>query len=307
MEQPPERALAGRAPSPWDPSARHRFVTSDGTALHVRDSGPVDAEVTLVQVHGWTQDNTCWDPVVERLTRGVRVLRYDHRGHGASAPAAVGTATIAQLADDLAELIADRASRGRLVLAGHSMGGMTIMALAERYPELVAERVSGAAFVATSSGEMDRLTLGLPGMAARGVTRGERVLQTLLEKRRKDVLPGDPKLLSPITRWLVFGKRARQRDVVDVTRQALRAHPASIAGFRESIRSHDRRVALCALRDIRTVVLAGERDRLCPVTHAQAIADQLPGTDYILYPGAGHMLTYERPREVADHLNDLIP
>ncbi|MDI5982853.1 alpha/beta fold hydrolase, partial [Amycolatopsis magusensis] len=73
---------------------------------------------------------------------------------------------------------------GRLVLAGHSMGGMTIMALAERHPELVSRRVAGVAFVATSSGEMNRLTLGLPGLAGRGVTRAEPRVRNLLERRR---------------------------------------------------------------------------------------------------------------------------
>src|ERR1700712_5065908 len=105
-----------------------RFLTGDGTALHVRSSGPSDAAVTVVLVHGWTQDHRTWDDVVARMGPSQRVLRYDLRGHGGSAPAKPGTATIARLADDLAELITERAPHGKLVLAGHSMGGMTIMA-----------------------------------------------------------------------------------------------------------------------------------------------------------------------------------
>ena len=58
--------------------------------------------------------------------------------------------------------------RSRVVLVGHSMGGMTIMALAERHPKLVAARVAGVVFVATSSGQMDRITLALPGLAGDG-------------------------------------------------------------------------------------------------------------------------------------------
>lgn len=287
-------------------SPHHRLITSDGTQLHVRESGAQDAPVTAILIHGWTQDNTCWDPVVDGLADGLRVVRYDHRGHGASTPAASGTATLAQLADDLAELIAERIPDGPILLAGHSMGGMTMMALAERHPQLVAHRVAGAAFVGTSSGEMDRPTLGLPGVAGRSVPRVERILRVLLEKRRKDTLPGNPSLLSPAARWLVFGKRVDRRDVLNVTRQALRAHPASIAGFRESMRTHERRVALGALRGARAVVLTGDRDRLCPVSHAEVIADELPHADYVLYPDAGHMLTYERAYEVARRINSLL-
>jgi pimeloyl-ACP methyl ester carboxylesterase len=97
-----------------EPSAGHRFVASDGAALHVSQSGPDgsddsgDSTVTLVLVHGWTQDHRTWDFVLPHLDPGLRVLRYDLRGHGGSAPARPGGATIARLADDLAELIADR-------------------------------------------------------------------------------------------------------------------------------------------------------------------------------------------------------
>ncbi|MGH3949024.1 MAG: alpha/beta fold hydrolase [Pseudonocardiaceae bacterium] len=298
--------VAGRDPSPRDRGVDDRFVTSDGTALHVRQSGPPDAPLTVFFVHGWTQDETCWNPIVSGMPDDVRIVRHDHRGHGASAPAREGTRTLEQIADDLAELIADRAPEGPIVLVGHSMGGMTIMALAERHPALVDERVAAVAFVATSSGQMDRLTLGLPGVAGRSVPRVERIFKVLLEKRRRDTLPGNPKVLSPAARWLVFGKKAKQADVLDVTCQALRAHPSSIAGFRDAIGAHDRRVALAALRGKPTVVLVGDRDRLCPVGHAKVIADELPNTYYVLFPGAGHMLMYERADEVTARIGALV-
>ncbi|NBH08447.1 alpha/beta fold hydrolase, partial [Amycolatopsis sp. SID8362] len=165
-----------------DPSLAHRFVASDGAALHVAESGPASSAVTLVLVHGWTQDHRTWDFVLPHLDPGVRVLRYDLRGHGGSAHARPGSATIARLADDLAELIASRVPEGPVVLAGHSMGGMTLMVLAERHPSLVRDRLAGAAFVATSSGDMDKLTLGFPGLAGRSVTRLEPRLARLLAR-----------------------------------------------------------------------------------------------------------------------------
>ncbi|MFF5990183.1 alpha/beta fold hydrolase [Prauserella flavalba] len=287
-------------------ATRGEFVTSDGTRLHVELSGPADSAVTLVLVHGWTQDLRTWNRVVGELPSGVRVLRYDLRGHGRSAPARPGTATIDQLADDLAELVAERVPEGRLVLAGHSMGGMTIMALADRHPALVAQRVDGAAFVATSCGNMDRITLGLPGVAGAGAARAERRLAQLLLAYRKDALPLRPGAARAGARWLVFGRRPRGQDVTSVVDQLLCAHPASIGGFQNAISLHDRRVALAALRTTRAVVLAGEADRLCPVSHARAIAEELPGSRLRLYPGAGHMLPQERAHEVAVQLGGLV-
>ncbi|SFQ18102.1 Pimeloyl-ACP methyl ester carboxylesterase [Amycolatopsis arida] len=304
------RPVAGRPPAPWDPVREHRFVTSDGTALHVRSSGPAAAPLTLVLVHGWTQDHRTWDRVVDEFDRmgdtPARMLRYDLRGHGASAPARPGTATIEQLADDLAELLAARVPDGPLVLAGHSMGGMTIMALAERHPELVERRVAGVAFVATSCGSMDRITLGLPGVLGTGAAAFERRLAALLLRHRKDRLPLRPATVYPGTRLLVFGRRPRRADVRDVAAQLLVAHPASVGGFQQSISRHDRRVALARLRGKPAVVLAGDRDRLCPLPHAEAIAAELPEAGFVRYPGAGHMLAHERAAGVAARLVTLV-
>lgn len=291
--------------TPWDTAARSRFVTSDGTALHVVDEGPADASTTVVLVHAWTLDHTSWERVAATLARTVRVLRFDHRGHGGSAPAPRGTATIAQLADDLAELIADRVPSGPLVLAGHSIGGMTMMALAERNPDLIASRVTGAAFVATSSGGLDSLTLGLPGPLARVVTRGERVVNSKLAKSEHRALLAKPRVAQPGLRWLLFGRRPRREDVAAAAEQVARVHPASMVGFRASLGEHERRVALAAFRSVPTIVLAGGADRLTPPGHSRLIAAELPSSELVIYPGAGHMLPFERSLEVTARIGGL--
>ncbi|AUI63666.1 alpha/beta fold hydrolase [Amycolatopsis sp. BJA-103] len=300
------RGVKQRGSVSWDPSREHRFVTGDGTALHVETSGPADSELTLILVHGWTQDHRTWDSVVAGLGDSVRILRYDLRGHGGSAPAKPGTATIPTLANDLAELIEDRVPNGPIVLAGHSMGGMTIMELSRSHPELVARRVAGVAFVATSSGEMDRITLGLPGIAGSGAARFERRLAKLLAKNRRDALPLPLSVVRPGARLLVFGRRPQRADLDSVAEQLLCAHPASVAGFQDAISRHDCRVTLAALQGKPVIVLSGERDRLCPTTHAKVIADALPDAEFVRYPGAGHMLPQERAQEVSARIAALV-
>jgi pimeloyl-ACP methyl ester carboxylesterase len=292
-----------RMKTPLARAGDHRFVTSDRTALHVVDSGPRDAEVTVVLLHGWTLDHTSWDRVADALP--VRVLRYDHRGHGGSAPAPAGTATIARLADDLAQIIADRVPTGRIVLAGHSMGGMTIMALAESHPELL-RRVSGTVLVATSCGGLTDVTLGLPSWAAAVFLRGERVVNRRLAKLRRPVLSERTHVMRPGLRWLLFGRRPRREDVIASAAMVGRCHPASMVGFRDSLNEHERRSALAELVDIPAVVLAGASDRLTPLTHARVIARELPGADLVIYPGAGHMLPLERAAEVAKHISRML-
>ncbi|MFE2758192.1 alpha/beta fold hydrolase [Actinosynnema sp. NPDC059335] len=286
-----------RTSAPWE--AGRRFVTSDGTALHVVDTGPRDAELTTVLLHGWTLDHTSWDVVAAEVPG--RVLRYDHRGHGGSAPAPVGTATIARCADDLAEVIADRVPVGRIVLVGHSMGGMTIMALAEQHPSLF-ERVAGVVLVATSAGELAGSTLGLPGVVGRAFLAGEKALNRRIARSRRAELLRRTEVARPGLRWLLFGRRPSWRHVAATAAMVGRCHPVSMVGFRGSLDEHDRRKALVGLAGVPVVVLAGAEDRLTPLRHARVLADEVPHAELVIYPGAGHMLPLERGREVAGHV-----
>lgn len=288
------RAVETRTASP-------RFVTADGTRLHVVDTGPATAEMTVVLLHGWTQDNTCWRKVVDRLPGDLRVLRYDHRGHGASDPAKHGTATIAQIADDLAELLADRVPTGNTVLAGHSMGGAVIMALVRRHPELVT-RISGAVFVSTTSGGLSELTFGFPRVLAQRVIEVEGRISPVLARSKRKAFARRPEFLRPLVRRLTFGKRPDIGEVRSTAAQIGRCHPASMIGFLDSLLEHDRKADLAALTGTPTAVFVGTLDKLCPRPHSQAIADALPGARYVVFPGAGHMLPSERPEEVADQI-----
>ena len=74
---------------------RSGVTTSDGVRLNVETTGPADAPVTVLLVHGWTCSTRAWHNQVEELPRilgadGVRVVSYDHRGHGRSDAAPAG-------------------------------------------------------------------------------------------------------------------------------------------------------------------------------------------------------------------------
>ena len=120
----------GNRPYPKHPLVR----TSDGVSLAVCDTGPRSAEHTVVFLHGLCLNQTSWEPqityLLRRYGRSVRVISYDHRGHGRSAAAPMNSYRIDQLADDLAQVLTALAVTGPLTLVGHSMGGMTALALA---------------------------------------------------------------------------------------------------------------------------------------------------------------------------------
>lgn len=282
---------------------RHEVGLPDGVRLHVETTGPVDAGLTAVLLHGWTLDGRSWhrqlDAVREQLGDRVRVVTYDARGHGRSSCMALRTATLAQLGDDLAAVLDEVAPTGPVVLVGHSMGGMTIMEYAHRHPAHFAARTAGLVFVATTAEGHTHTAYGLSPRIARLIrlaeTTGAGVLARCGSWRPPQALL---RALRPSLRWLLFGDRCDPTDIRLVTSAVARASLRSIGGFRASIGGQHRLDTLAALGDVPAAALVGDRDRLTPPPCAESIAGALPATELTVCPGAGHMLMMERPDEV---------
>jgi pimeloyl-ACP methyl ester carboxylesterase len=285
--------------------------TSDGIRLHADVDGPDDADVTVVLAHGWTQSRETWRYQARDLPGAVdadvRVVRYDHRGHGRSDGTPESDATIDNLARDLAAVVDHLAPEGPLVLAGHSMGGMAMMALAEHRPELFADRVAGAAFVSTSGGELDRVTLGLPKVL--GTRMRERLPRLLAARARmleRRTRTRPPTIESRVVRRLLLGRPVRPEDHRVVLEDLIATPADSMCGFFTDLMLHDRGTALAALETVPVRVLVGDRDKLTPPSHARRLAEIVPSAEVEVLPGAGHMLPLERDRAVTSVLADLV-
>ena len=282
-------------------SERSEFTLADGVRLHVETSGPVDAPVTVVLLHGWCLDRRTWHHQIKAL-EGVpaRVVAYDARGHGRSSATRLRSATLAQLGDDLAEVLREYAPAGPIVLVGHSLGGMTIMEFADSYPQEFAGRVAGLVFVSTTAEGTTHTCYGLPSTLTPVLRVAEETGAGLLARLgawrpHSAMLP----VLRPTVRWLLFGADHEPGDL-EVTMSAFgRASLRSIGGFRASVGAQHRLDTLAALGDIPAAALVGDQDRLTPPPCAESIAGALRGTELTVYEGAGHMLMMERPAEVS--------
>ena len=279
-------------------------TADDGTTLHVEVTGPEDATGTVVLAHGYVLSNRLWDLQVAALTDArpdLRVISYDQRGHGRSARAPQGSATIEQLGRDLRAVVDQRAT-GPVVLVGHSMGGMTIMSYVEQYPSDVGDRVVAAALVSTSGGGLSEVAWGLPPRVAARIRAG---LPAAMEQGRRWEDAGRKPLPQPFLRPLLFGRGA-DPGAVRRTLEVYSGNSAhTVADFFETFPLHDRLAALCALSPVPVTVLVGTEDRICPLGHSRALADALPHARLRVYPGAGHMLQLERPADVSAELISL--
>jgi pimeloyl-ACP methyl ester carboxylesterase len=283
--------------------------TFDGLRLDVRTYGPADAPLTVVLAHCWTLNQADWHYQIRDLQRefghGIRIVTWDHRGHGASDPAPKADCTIDNLARDMADVVERYAAPGKLVLAGHSIGGMTMMALAEQRPEIF-DRVVGAAFVSTSSGRLDTVTLGLPEMGPFLRSQIPRVLafrsRTLTKRARRRA----PIIERRIVRNFLFGKPLRLVDTALTVEGIINSPAATMVGFYENCMTHERTEALKVYDGIPTHVLVGTRDVLTPPDHGRRIAENIEGAVFTLVPDAGHMLPLERDELVSGVLIRLV-
>lgn len=283
--------------------------TFDGLRLDVRAYGPSDAPLTVLLAHCWTLNQADWHYQVRDLQREfghrIRIVTWDHRGHGGSDAAERHACTVANLARDMSDVIDGFAPTGNLVLAGHSIGGMTMMALAEQRPELFS-RVVGAAFIATSSGQLGTVTLGIvePGALVR--SQIPRALafrsRTLTKKARRRA----PVLEREIVRRFLFGKPMRLADAALTVEGIISSPPATMVGFYEDCLAHERTEALKVYDGIPTHVLVGTRDVLTPPSHGRRIAEKVEGAVLTVAPDAGHMLPLERDELVSGILIRLV-
>lgn len=282
----------------------HDVLAADGIALHVEvhePPDPADADLTVIFSHGFALNADAWHYARRDLAPLARLVAYDQRSHGRSGRALPDTHSIDQLGDDLGRVLDDVAPDGPVVLVGHSMGGMSIMALADQRPELFGEVVRGVGLIATSAGGISDLELGLSPRVARllhgsthGLPRLASIQPALVELGRAHST--DLTLL--LTKLYSFGERvpiSETRFVADM----IAATPIEVvAEFLPALELHDKRDALAAFRNVPTLVVAGERDLLTPLSHSEAIVDQVPQSELVVLSEAGHMSPTQKHLDV---------
>ncbi len=311
-----ERRLVGRRfdllTSPYGAlSGQHTDVRTDDDALIYAevDEPEQPSDVTVIFCHGYALNLHSWHFQRLALRPHARLIFWDQRSHGRSQRSAA-TPSIDALGEDLRCVIDRLAPTGRIVLVGHSMGGMTIMALAARHPELFGTRVTGVALLATTAGGISDITFGLPTPIGKLFHRWAPAFAGVLAKRPALVESGrrsgsDLGLI--LTRLFSFGNPRVDPSLTAFVAEMIDSTPVEvIASFLPALERHDKVEALSALERVETLVMVGDSDLLIPESHSHEIVRRLPGSELVVLPSAGHMLTLESHEEVDAHLLALL-
>lgn len=273
-------------------------TTRDGVDLAIREHGSRTASHTVVLLHGWCMNTNAWNLQVSQLIdqwgADIRVIGYDHRGHGDSAAAPVETYRVDQLADDLAVVLEALAVTGRLTLVGHSMGGMTALAYLGRPADQRPVEPHSIVLVATAAGKL----------AERGIGR-------LLKSRASDAVCAVgyqfPRLATGVVR--AFGRpvaRALRIWAEESLGGAIDTTPlSSQLGFMQGLKAYNHYATLPTIT-ARTTIISGGADTLTPAQHGRDMAAGIAGARLIYRPEASHMVLHEEPELVTAAISDAI-
>ncbi|TQF68580.1 alpha/beta fold hydrolase [Rhodococcus spelaei] len=258
-----------------------QMATVNGTQLAYVDKGPRDG-IPVVLSHSLFFDHTMFDELGERLeAHRYRVIAFDHRGQGASAPAVRDELTVDNLALDAAALI-EHLGLGPCHVVGNSLGGMVALRLAARRPDLI----RSATALGASAEEEHKLAEFSP------------LIDHLTEHGAADVVD--------VVMHIMFGDASLGAggDMIDQWRAHIAALPPSIGDAAYGVIHRGRIIEELAGCQVPVLAIAGSEDHAYPQpVSGQNIADATGGR-HVTVEAAGHSVALERADVVAGYLAD---
>ncbi len=246
--------------------------------LHYRIDGTPDG-APVVFANSLGTDLRLWDAVLPYLPEGLRIVRFDKRGHGLSSTPS-GPYSMGALIRD-AEALLDHLEIIDCVFVGLSVGGLIAQGLAVKRTDQIRALVlsNTAAKIGTPEIWRDRMTAVRSG----GI---EALADATME------------------RWFSKDFRANRNHLV--WRNMMVQQPVDgYLGCCAAIAGTDFYTPTSGLR-LSTLGIAGSEDGSTPPDLVRETVDLIPGSRFEIMRRAGHLPCVERPADYADLLRHFL-
>lgn len=257
-----------------------RVATVGGLRLHWQEDGDPSG-APLVFANSLGTDLRVWDAVLPLLPAGLRIIRYDMRGHGLS-DAPDGDYFMGDLVGDVAGLL-DHLGLRQTVFVGLSIGGVVAQGLAAERPDLVRAMVlsNTAAKIGTEASWRDRIG----SVRAGGIAS---IADGVLEK------------------WFPKRFHIDQPDQLALWRNMLVRTPLDgYVGCCAALAATDLRDSTAALR-LPTLAIAGSLDGSTPPDLVRETADSIEGSRFAIIGNTGHIPCVDAPGMVGQILAEFL-
>ena len=246
--------------------------------IHYRVDGPDDG-APVVFANSLGTDLRLWDPILPHLPKGLRLIRFDKRGHGLSS-CPPGPYAMGALVSDVEKLMDFLAVKGA-VFVGLSIGGMIAQGLATKRLDLIRAVVlsNTAAKIGTKEMWQERI-------AAVKNSGTEGLADAVME------------------RW--FGEDFLKQPELELWRNMMvQQTDEGYAGCCAAIAGSDFLTPTSALR-LPALGIAGTEDGSTPPDLVRETINLIPGSKFRLIRGAGHLPCVENPAEYAEILTEFL-
>ena len=256
------------------------YAGVNGQRLYYEVGGEGESVVLL---HGQLADADIMEAPATGLATGLRAIRIDRRGHSRSGLAG-GPITPRDEAADLA-LLLDWFGAEKTHLLAHDDGAGVAVEFALAHPDRV-----------LSLGLLAPMLEGVPESAEAEAKRIE-LAAALRVDARKAI---EEKWLASSLFDVIKERDGMFERVASIVRRASECAQQIERAPSEAPSQLERLSAI----GTRCIVLVGDRDDHDRIGAAEAIADALPGSDLVTFPGLGHFPHVEDSRAVMRRLTD---
>lgn len=251
-------------------------LASGVTLPYVEQGNP--SGLPLLLVPGYTDSWRAFEPMLPFIPESVHAFALTLRGHGEASRPKDGY-RIPDFAADLVEFM-DLLEVEAAVLAGGSSGGLVARRVAIDHP---------------------RRTLGLVMLGSPTTLRGNVDIQRMWDEELSAMTdPVDPDFVRRFLEGTVHQPVPRGR-METMIQESLKV-PLHV--WRETLKGLMEDDSFQELHKIEapTLIIWGDQDSLLPREDAEALAAAIPGAQFLVYHGAGHVFYWEEPERVAENL-----
>jgi len=240
---------------------------------------------TLLFLHGVGGGHAAWNRQVPYFAAlGYRAHAWDQPGYGGTA--LVDPYDLEQVCGALQRLIESLGGEP-VVLVGHSMGGFVAQEAYARFPQLIRALVLGftsPSFGGGSSEFVDKFIAARIGPLDDGRSMAE-VAARLMPTMR--------------------GSKSQPEGVAHAERVMGAIPPATYRKAVQLLTTFDRRAQLPAIT-LPVLLVAGSEDRVAPANVMQRMAQKIPGAEFVLLEGCGHLGPMDQPEPFNEALRGFL-